>query len=158
MAGMDPERAARDLAEADQRLRRGAELTTPPRWSRLVGIVGVVVLAARWDVPASAQRWYAVFPLAVAAALAVSVIFERTRPRARPLALPVGWRARVWFAVLLVVAGVALVGGGLGLRAVGVPLPFTLSSVLTLGAVWLLNWCYERFGGGYVQRVRRGQW
>jgi len=59
---------------------------------------------------------------------------------------------------MVVVAGVALVGGGFGLRAVGVPLPFTLSGVLTIGVMLLLNWCYERSGGGYVQRVTRGQW
>jgi hypothetical protein len=120
-------------------------------------MAGFGVLGARWDVPASAQRWYAVLLLAVAAGFVVSVVFEQTRPRARPLAVA-AWRTSAWLGAMTVIACVVLVGGGLGLRAVGVPLPFTLGSVLALGMVLSLNWCFERRGGGYVQRVRRGQW
>lgn len=153
MIGMDPPRAARDLAEADRRLRRGAELVTPRSW-RVMWYLILAGLGAIMDIPSS--RWRGVLMLILGLAMLVTSVLTATRTRARPLPIPTGWRT--WLLVGIIAFGsyAAMLAGGLGLRALNVPAPFTLSSLVLVIALSLLSRLGHRWG--YVERVKRSQW
>ncbi len=147
--------AARDLAVAEQSLRRGAELALPrSRW-RYLGIGLLFTLwGAIWDTPQS-SRWIPM--LAYVAALLV-VIGPLSRRRARPLPIPLGWRIRLLISAIAVTSLIGSLGTGLALRTLGVPLPFTLSGLgLGIGAC-LLTWRSQHWEIGYVRQVGRGNW
>jgi hypothetical protein len=154
MAEVDPDGAARALAEADRQLRRGAELVLPRgRWLySAIFLMGPVWGGTR-DVP---QHWRAAPMLALGLGMFGCIGLLRVRRRARPLPVRHGWRYQllIWMAV---VGSVALsVGVGLALRAAGVWLPFTLSGLLLSIEVVLLMRVARRWG--YVEQVAKAQW
>ncbi|MEQ4300620.1 hypothetical protein ABNF97_04375 [Plantactinospora sp. B6F1] len=158
MVGMDPERAARELAKADQQLRRGAALVLLPRWWQPAGGLFFVLLWARWDVPEPARRWYALLLLVVIAGLVVGMVRLRRNARARPLRMKSGWRTWVLIWIVAITSCGVVLGSGLTLRSLAVPLPITVSSIVVVSALMLMKWSGQRWGGSYLQRVSRGQW
>lgn len=153
---MDPEMAARELAVADDRLGRGAELIVP-RWLTPVLLVLVVVqTGVSRDV--SSPRWRALVLLVVGVALLVCAVLAATRARARALPVRAGWRFGLLAVAVAVLAWAAMTGLGLVLRSLGVPLPFTAGAVVVAAALLPVVPRVRRWEGGYVDRVRRGQW
>lgn len=156
MTGMDPEQAARDLAEADQRRHRGAQLAQPPRWWQPAFCLFFIVNSATWDVPV---RWRGVLMLLLGSAMLASVILALATARARPLPIRLGWRGWLLIAVIAISAHAIMIGVGLALRTATAPMPFTLSGILVIAALGLLWWIGRRhWTGGYVQQVNRDQW
>ncbi|GAA0929693.1 hypothetical protein [Virgisporangium aurantiacum] len=150
-----PREAARDLAVAEQSLRRGAELALPrSRW-RYPGIVVLyTVWGATWDTP---QAWRWIPPLASVAALLI-VTGPLSRRRARPLPIPLGWRTWLLTSAIATTSVAISLGMGLALQTLGVPLPFTLSGLCLGVAASLVTWRSRYWGIGYVQQVTRGKW
>jgi hypothetical protein len=153
---MDPERAAGDLAEADERLRRGAALVVPRWWVPVFSLLLVVQTAVSWDMPASRGR--GVLLAAVGSAMLLCVAFAVTRARARPLRIRLGWRASLPIGSLAVAFFAVMMALGLALRSLEVALPFTLSGILMAVALALFSGPLRRWKGSYVERVGRGQW
>lgn len=156
MAAMDPEQAARDLAEAERRLLVGAKLAEPSRRHQVLASLLFVVFGARWDVPEGLLRWYALLLLLPCAAVMLWSTM-RVQARARALRMP-GWRAGVLVGLASIISYAAMIGGGYTLRSVAVPLPFTVSSVLVIVVLLSLSWGGKRWGVGYAERVRQGHW
>jgi hypothetical protein len=151
MTGSTPERAARDLIEAERRIRQGAELTLHRRWWWYpLAWAHYALIGAGLDVP------FAWSPIPVFASL-VPLWLAMRASNARQLAVPVGWRTWLW---VLPATGAALAcgyGAGLVLRGLGVPLPFTGGGLL-LGIVVSLVAGRVQRRGGYVAIVSRGRW
>jgi hypothetical protein len=156
MAGTDPKRAADDLAEADERLRRGAELVLPRWWTPALLLFLVLQTGVSWDMPAS--RWRGVLMVAAGSAMLACVALAATRARARPLPIKVGWRTGLMIAAVAITSYAVMMGLGLALRLLAVPLPFTLSAVLMAVPLALLGGRLRHWNGTYLQQVRRNQW
>jgi hypothetical protein len=75
-----------------------------------------------------------------------------------PRSVPAGWRTWLLVGVVAITSYAVMMGGGLALRTLTVPLPFTLSSLLVVIALSLLNRSAKRRGLNYVQRVGWSQW
>jgi hypothetical protein len=151
----DPATAARDLAEAEQRRRRGAELAVTPysRWWYLPICLIFTLWGSSSDIPL-AWRWLPM--LGIPAVLIITLVMAP--PKARPLPFRFGWRS--WLVVWsIAVAGIAAsLGLGVALRAVAVPLPFTLSGLLLgVGVCFVVRWSW-RWRVNYVEQVAKGPW
>jgi hypothetical protein len=152
MERLDPESAAQDLAEVDQRVRRGAEFVLPrSRWWYLGVWLTFAMWGASWDLPG---RWRALGLFAFAAV----ILMINSLSRARPLPMRSGWR----FHLLVVAVCGAMIAFtlalGIALQAAGLPMPFTVSGFLLGIAASLLVRPVLRWRGSYVERVSGGQW
>ncbi|MDG4790883.1 hypothetical protein O7626_34085 [Micromonospora sp. WMMD1102] len=140
-----PSRAAREPAEAGRPSGPGDPPVRPSRRWLAVWSLFFVLVWARWDVPAAAQRWYALLLLAVASALLVGAMRSDRNVPPRSPSTSSGWRPWVLFATVAILSCAAVVGGGLALRSLAVPFPFTSSSiVVVIGVLASTSWWRQR--------------